>query len=68
MSKELRPCPKCGNEPFYKRVGDYQQYVVVECQACHYCAAEPNEARLTKFGARLLWNKRVKEQEHETSE
>lgn len=64
MSKNLRLCPKCGNEPFYKRVGDYQQYVVVECQACHYCAARFNEAKLTKFGARLLWNKRVEEQDN----
>ena len=61
--KKLRSCPKCGNQPYYKRVGDYNQYVVVECQACHYCAAKYGEARLTKWGARILWNKKVKEQE-----
>lgn len=56
---ELKPCPVCGGIPGTMRVGDQRQYRVFRCPLCGYIAAELHEARLTIWGAKRVWNRRV---------
>lgn len=58
---ELKPCPKCKGTPGYRRVGDMKQYWVVICPMCGHHEADYSEARLTKWGAKRLWNRRTGE-------
>lgn len=55
---ELKPC-KCGAIPGAYRVGDQKEYFVYRCPFCGYIAAGIDEARLTLWGAKRVWNKRV---------
>lgn len=57
----VKLCPKCGGQPVYRMVGDNKQYYILECGSCGYIAAKLNEARHTKLGARLLWNRRAEQ-------
>jgi len=56
----FKPCPKCNSVPEYIRVGDFNQYWYVICPNCLYSPIKENEARSTKLGARLLWNRKIK--------
>ena len=59
MSKELKPCPFCGGKPIIKLVGDNRDYFVYSCGKCHKTPVHQDEARLTRWGARRIWNRRV---------
>lgn len=59
MMKELKPCPFCGGKPIIKLVGDNRDYFVYSCGKCHKTPVHQDEARLTRWGARRIWNRRV---------
>ena len=56
---ELLPCPICGHDAKLIRVGDWKQYFVYQCAECGYIKAKTSEARLTKRGAKKVWNTRT---------
>jgi hypothetical protein len=45
--------------PALYRVGDQKEYFVYMCPKCFKTPVRHNEARLTEFGARMIWNVRV---------
>ena len=56
---KLMPCPKCKKSSHgYKAVGDWKQYLVVQCIHCGYIAARHDDAAHTRCGARRIWNRR----------
>lgn len=55
---KLKKC-KCGREPIFYRVGDYKKYWVVGCHFCGNREAKYHEARVTKYFAAKLWNRRI---------
>ena len=55
---ELKRCP-CGAMPVARRVGDRKEYFVFRCPECGYVAAKLDEARITIWGAKRVWNRRV---------
>lgn len=62
MEKELKSCPFCGGNPKLIAVGDNKDYYVYSCTICGYKAASFNEAKLTKRGARKIWNRRYQDE------
>lgn len=54
-------CPYCGNRSKAIKVGDDRQYYINICSKCYKTPVKSCEARLTKLGAVLIWNKRVRE-------
>lgn len=54
-------CPYCNNRPKLIKVGDDRQYYINICSKCYKTPVKNCEARLTKLGAVLIWNKRVRE-------
>ena len=56
---KLKPCPFCGGQPEIARVGDDKQYVIYRCSQCHKTPLKGDDARLTPWGARRMWNRRV---------
>ena len=57
----LLPCKYCGGSPKLIKCGDWKQYVVYICSSCYKTPVHSDEARLTKYGARKIWNKRTRE-------
>lgn len=57
---DLKPCPKCKMAIHgYKAVGNWKQYLVVQCLQCGYVAAHHDEAARTRWGAKRVWNRRA---------
>lgn len=54
-------CPYCNNRPKTIKVGDDRQYYINICSKCYKTPVKNCEAKLTKLGAVLIWNKRAKE-------
>lgn len=54
-------CPYCNNRSKTTKVGDDRQYYINICSKCYKTPVKSCEARLTKLGAVLIWNKRVRE-------
>lgn len=54
-------CKYCGSEPVVRLVGDYKNYYVYFCSKCGKTPVRSNEARVTEFGARQIWNRRTEE-------
>ena len=53
----INPCYKCNVAPELRAVGDWKQYFVYICPKCHDTPVRSDEARLTEWGARKIWNK-----------
>ena len=52
---ELLPCPFCGGEAIYERMGDGRKSCIVACENCS-CRLESNEQEWTNGWS---WNRRV---------
>lgn len=63
MDINLKPCPRCGGKPVPRQVGDYHQYFVYFCSKCNYTPVKNDEARITKWGARRIWNRRADDEQ-----
>lgn len=66
MSK-LKSCPYCDREAMLCRTGDHKQFFVYKCSWCWMTPVHSDEARLTPWGAKRIWNKRVKEYERKAN-
>ena len=52
---------KCCNAPAKLiNVGDQKEFLVYVCAKCFRTPVHNNEARCTEYGAREIWNRRVK--------
>lgn len=58
---KIEKCPYCGGRPHIIRVGDDRQFFAVICSKCYKTPVKNYEARLTKSGAILIWNARVRQ-------
>lgn len=49
----------CGGQPKVRTVGDNKQYFVCICSKCGKTAVHYNEARMTRYEAIKVWNRRI---------
>ncbi len=54
MSDKLKPCPFCGGEAGFERIGNARQSELIACEDCH-CRLESN---LGDWNAGEYWNTR----------
>ena len=59
MNNDLLLCPSCGGAPRLTRCGDQKEFVVYMCSACYKTPVRYDEARLTTWEAKLIWNRRA---------
>ena len=63
MSKQLKPCPKCGSKKMTMFKTCYPKKLKkfhVECDKCHYCCGENT---IFAFSAVRKWNKEKRKYE-----
>lgn len=58
--KKLSLCPYCKGIPTLREVGDWHQFYMYFCSKCGQTPVKLNEARITEWGARKIWNERCK--------
>ena len=59
MQNDLKFCKYCGSKAKLVRVGDWKEFFAYRCSKCHKYHARHSEARLTPWGAKRVWNRRV---------